>query len=88
MKRLSKFSLVDLLAAINKNRASSRSRTPATNETDDLQKQLADAQREAQTALAEWRRYPNPYYELAWAEAIDKVRRLEARVLKRKATFG
>jgi hypothetical protein len=88
MKRLSEFSFGDLLAAINKNRASSSSRTPATNETDDPQKQLADAQKEAQNALAEWRRYPNPYHELAWAEAIDKVKRLEARLLKRKATFG
>jgi len=66
----------------------SGSRTPATNETDDFQKRLADAQKETQNALAEWRRYPNPYYELAWTEAIDKVKRLEARLLKRKATFG
>jgi len=38
MKRLSEFSFGDLLAAINKNRASSSLRAPATNETDDLQK--------------------------------------------------
>jgi hypothetical protein len=38
MKRLSEFSFGDPLAAINKNRASSSSRAPATNETDDLQK--------------------------------------------------
>jgi hypothetical protein len=88
MKRLSEFSFWDLLAAINKKRASSSSRAPAPNETEDPQKQLADAQTEAQNALAEWRRYPNSYYELAWAEAIDKVKRLEARLLKRKATFG
>jgi acyl-CoA synthetase (AMP-forming)/AMP-acid ligase II len=88
MKRLSEFSFGDLLAAINKDRASSSPRTPATSETDNLQKQLADAQKEAQNALAEWRRYPSPYYELAWAEASDKVKRLEARLLKRKATLG
>ena len=88
MKRLSEFSFGDLLAAINKNVSSLSSRTPATNETDDPQKQLADAQKEAQNALAEWRRYPSPYYEREWVEAIDKVKRLEAMLPKRKATFG
>lgn len=87
MKR-PKISFGDLLAAANKNAAPSSSRTPATNETDDLQKQLDDARREAQNALAEWRSYPTPYYEAAWNEALDKVQRLEARIPKRKATSG
>ena len=50
--------------------------------------QLGDARREAQNALAEWLRYPTPYYEAAWDEALDKVQRLEARIPKRKATSG
>ena len=72
----------------NKNAASSNSRTPATDETDDLQKQLDNVRREAQNAMAEWRRYPNAYYELAWVEAIAKVHLLEAKIPKRKATSG
>jgi hypothetical protein len=88
MKRLSQFRFSDLLAAINRSTASSSSPTPATNETGDLQKQLADAQKQAQNALGEWRRYPNAYYELAWVEATEKVRRLEARLPKRQATSG
>ena len=84
MKRRSKFRFGDLLAATNKNAASSSSRPAATDEAD-LQRQLADAQKEAQDAMAEWRRYPVSHYELAWAEAVDKVKRLEARLLKRKA---
>ena len=87
MKR-PKISFGDLLAAAKKNLASSSSRTPATNETDDPQKQLDDARREARNALAEWRSYPTPYYEAAWNEALDKVQRLEARIPKRKATSG
>ena len=87
MKR-PKISFGDLLAAANKNAASSSSRTPATNETDDLQKQLGDARREAQNALTEWLRYPTPYYGAAWNEALDKVQHLEARIPKRKATSG
>ena len=81
-----KFSLRDILAAADKNTASSISRTPATDETDDLPKQLDNARREAQNALAKWRSYPNPYYELAWVGAVKKVQRLEARIPKRKAT--
>lgn len=87
MKRLSEFSFGELLSSINKNRSSSSSRTPTTNQTEDLQKQLADAQKEAQNALAEWRRYPNHYYELAWAEAIDKVKRLLAFSRQLSATW-
>lgn len=77
-----------VLAAAKKNLASSRSRTPATNKTDDLQEQLADARREAQSALAEWRSYPTQYYEEAWLKAVAKVRQLEAGIPKRKATSG
>lgn len=85
MKR-PKLTFGDILAAAFKNTASSSLRTPATHETDDLQKQLDNARREAQNALAEWRSYPNPYDEKAWAEAVEKVHRLEAKIPKRKAT--
>jgi hypothetical protein len=78
----------DLLAAVAKNTASSSLRKPATDETGDLQKQLDDARREAQNALAEWRSYPTPYYEAEWTSAIAKVRSLEAKIPKRKATSG
>ena len=90
MKR-PRFSFGDLLAgsSATKNPASSNSRVSPANETDDqVQKQLADAREEAQNALAEWRRYQTSYYERAWAEALEKVHRLEARLPKRKATFG
>ena len=87
MKR-PKISFGDLLAAVNKNAASSSSRTPATNETNDLQKQLDDARREAQNALADWRSYETSYYEAAWDEAHAKLQRLEASIPKRKATSG
>jgi len=60
----------------------------ASDDQDLIQKQLADARKEAQEALAEWRRYPTPYYETMWKEAIAKFERLEARTPKRKATFG
>ena len=84
MTRRSKFRFGDILAATNKNAASSNS-LPAATDEGDLQGQLADAQKEAQDAMAEWRRYPIRHYELAWIEAVDKVKRLEARLLKRKA---
>lgn len=90
MKR-PKLSLGDLLAgrSATKDPASSNSPIPATNETEEqVQKQLADAREEARNALAEWLRYPTPYYEKAWTEAIEKVQRLEARIPKRKAMFG
>ena len=78
----------DLLAAVTENTASSSLRTPTTDETGDLQTQLDNARREAQNALAEWRSYPTPYYESEWNEAIAKVRNLEARIPKRRATSG
>jgi hypothetical protein len=51
----------------------------------ELQKQLAEAQMEEQNAMAEFRRWGTPYYEKAWAESIDKVERLEAKIPKTKA---
>ena len=74
-------------ASAKKNTASSNSGAQLTDEAD-IQNQLADARKEAQNALAEWRSYPNPYYELTWAEAVAKVQRLEARIPKRKTTSG
>jgi len=78
------------MAETNKNTASSSSQTPATDEADgadDIQKQLADAQREAQKAFGEWRSYENDYYELLWEEAVGKVKCLEARIRKRFLLF-
>ena len=51
----------------------------------DLRKQLADARLAEQNALAEFRLWETPYYEKTWAEALEKVRRLEAKIPKRKA---
>lgn len=92
MKRV-RLTLRDVLAAAlaTTDTASSNSRIPVTDEAGDqvlIQKQLAEAHREAQNALAEWRQYPTSYYELEWAKAIDKVQRLEASIPKRKAASG
>lgn len=89
MKRV-RLTLRDVLAAAlaTKDTASSSSASPQTGEADDqtlIQKQLAEARREAQNALAEWRSYPTPYYEAVWNAAIAKIQRLEARIPKRKA---
>ena len=40
---------------------------------------------EEQNALAEFRRSETTYYGRIWAEATDKVKRLEAQISKRKA---
>lgn len=85
MKR-PKLAFGDILAAAKKNLASSRSRTPVTDEPDDLQKQLDNARREAQNALGEWCSYQTEYYEGAWLDAVAKVRQLESLRPKRKAT--
>lgn len=61
---------------------------PPSDDQDLIQKQLADTRKEEQEAMAEWRRYSTPYYEAVWNVAIAKVQRLEARIPKRKATFG
>ena len=67
---------------------------PVTDEADDetvsddiesLQKKLADAQKEVQNAMGEFRSWGSRYYEEAWMEAVVKVKRLEARISKRKA---
>lgn len=98
MKRL-RFSLGDLLAAAlgAKNTPSLSLRIPVTDDADVgtasddpalIQEQLANARSEEDNALAEWRRYPTPYYEAMWNEAIRKVQRLEAKLTKRKAASG
>ena len=51
----------------------------------DLQKQLADARLEEQNALAEYRRWETAYYERAWAKAIEKVNRIEAQQMLKRA---
>ena len=54
-------------------------------EESNLQKQLADARKAEQDALAEFRRWETSYYEQAWAAAIKKVARLEAQQMLRRA---
>jgi len=56
--------------------SSSGARNPVTDKQKPIEEQLADALKEAQNALGEWRSYPNQYYEDAWVEAIAKARRL------------
>ena len=53
-------------------------------EHDSIQKQLAEAQKEAQNAMGEFRSWGNPYYERVWLEAVKKVRRLEREISRRK----
>ena len=55
------------------------------DDNESLQKQLADARMEEQNAMAEYRRYETLYYDAAWAKAIEKVKRLEAKIPKRLA---
>ena len=45
-----------------------------------IRKQLAEAQKEAQDAMGEFRSWGNPYYEKAWLEAVEKAKRLEAMI--------
>jgi hypothetical protein len=49
-----------------------------------IQKQLAEAQKEAQNAMGEFRSWGNPYYEKVWLEAVAKVRQLEREISRRK----
>jgi len=56
-----------------------------SDDSESIQKELADAQKEAQNAMGEFRSWGTRYYELAWLEAVDKVKRLEAKIQKRKA---
>ncbi len=57
----------------------------ASDDNEHIQKQLADAQMEVKNAMAEWRRYQTRYDEAVWAEAVEKVRHLEAKIAKREA---
>jgi hypothetical protein len=59
-------------------------RAKVNSETASIQKQLADAQKEAQNAMGEFRSWGTPYYELVWLEAVGKVRRLERQISRRK----
>ena len=56
-----------------------------SDDSESIQKQLADAQKEVQNAMREFRSWGTPYYEQAWLDAVEKVRRLEAKVPKQKA---
>jgi hypothetical protein len=56
-----------------------------SEDEESLRKQLAAARVEAEIALAEFRRYSTPYYDRSWAEAVEKVKRLEDKILKREA---
>ena len=49
-----------------------------------IRMQLAEAQKEAQHAMGEFRSWGNPYYERVWLEAVEKVRRLEREIARRK----
>jgi hypothetical protein len=59
-------------------------RAKVNSEDAAIQKQLAEAQKEAQNAMGEFRSWGNPYYEKAWLEAVEKVRRLEREISRRK----
>jgi hypothetical protein len=59
-------------------------RAKVSSEDAAIQKQLADAQKEAQKAMGEFRRWGNPYYERVWLEAVEKVQRLERVTSRRK----
>lgn len=59
-------------------------RAKVNSETASIQKQLAEAQKEAQNAMGEFRSWANPYYEKVWLEAVEKVRRLEREISRRK----
>jgi hypothetical protein len=59
-------------------------RPKANSDEYSIQKQLADAQKEAQNAMGEFRSWGNPYYERVWLEAVEKVWRLEREISRRK----
>jgi hypothetical protein len=56
-----------------------------SDDEESIQKQLVDARAEEQNAFAEFRRYATPYYDESWAEAMERVQRLEDKISKRKA---
>ena len=59
-------------------------RRKVNSETAAIQKSLAEAQKEAQDAMGEFRSWGNPYYEKVRLEAVEKVRRLEREISRRK----
>jgi hypothetical protein len=59
-------------------------RAKINSDDDSLEKQLAEAQKGAQDAMGKFRSWANPYYEKAWLEAVEKVRRLEREIARRK----
>jgi phosphoenolpyruvate carboxylase len=56
-----------------------------SDDSESIQEQLAAAQKEAQNAMGEFRSWGTRYYELAWLEAVEKVKRLEAKIPKKRA---
>jgi len=62
----------------------SKDRT-VSDDRESIQKQLADAQKEAQNAMGEFRSWGTRYYEEAWLEAVERVKRLEAKIPKKRA---
>jgi len=59
-------------------------RAKVKKEDDSIQQQLAEAQKEAQDAMREFRSWGGKYYERVWLEAVEKVRRLEREITRRK----
>jgi hypothetical protein len=56
-----------------------------SDDSESIQKQLADARTKEQNALAEFLRYKTSYYDGLWAEAMEEVKRLEAKISKLRA---
>ena len=64
--------------------SNSKDRT-VSDDSESIQKQLADAQKEVQNAMREFRSWGTPYYEQAWLDAVEKLKRLEAKIPKKRA---
>jgi hypothetical protein len=63
-------------------------RDTVSDDNDDIesiQKQLADARTKEQNAVAEFLRYKTDYYDRLWAEAMEEVKGLEAKISKLRA---
>jgi len=56
-----------------------------SDDSESIEKRLTDAQKEVQNAMREFRSWGTPYYEQAWLDAVEKVRRLEAKIPKKRA---
>ena len=56
-----------------------------SDDSESIQKQLANARTKEQNALAEYLRYKTRYYDELWAEASQEVKRLEAKIRKQNA---